>query len=107
MMRLWVESKLTKKVETYFIAVLQIREKNEGLFWLVFFFRAAPVAFGSSQARGGKLELQLQAFATATATRDPSKVFELHHGSQQCQTLNPLSKARDRTLILMDPSQIR
>ena len=52
MMRLWVESKLTKKVETYFIAVLQIREKNEGLFWLVFFFRAAPVAYGGSQTRG-------------------------------------------------------
>ena len=32
--------------------------------------------------------------------------IELHHSSHQCQILNPLSKARDQTLILMDTSQI-
>ena len=29
------------------------------------------------------------------------------HSSQQHQTHNPLSKARDRTYVLMDTSQIR
>ena len=30
----------------------------------------------------------------------------LYHSSQQCQIANPVSEARDRTLILMDTSQI-
>ena len=55
---------------------------------------------------GVKLELQLPAYATATATQDPSHICDLHHSSQQCRILNPLSKATDRTRVLMDPSQI-
>ena len=35
-------------------------------------------------------ELQLPAYATATATGDPSQVYSLHHSSRQCQILNPL-----------------
>ena len=35
-------------------------------------------------------ELQLPACATATATRDPSRVCDLHHSSCQRQILNPL-----------------
>ena len=42
-----------------------------------------------------KSELQLLAYAAATATRDPSPVCSLHHSSQQRQILNPLSEARD------------
>ena len=53
---------------------------------------------------GVELELQLPAYATAM--RDPSHICDLHHNSQQCQILNPLSEARDQTHILMDPSQI-
>ena len=45
-------------------------------------------------------ELQLPAYATATATPDPSCVFELHPSLQQRWILNPLSKARDPTHIL-------
>ena len=55
---------------------------------------------------GVQLELQLPAYATATATPYPSRVFDLHHSSQQRWILNPLSKARDRTLNLVVPSQI-
>ena len=55
---------------------------------------------------GVELELQLLAYATATATLDPSHVCDLHHSSQQPWILNPLSKARDQTHILMDPSQV-
>ena len=51
---------------------------------------------------GVKSELQLPAYTTATATWDPSHVFDLHHSSWQCQILSPLSKARDTTCILMD-----
>ena len=38
------------------------------------------------------------------ATWDPSRVCNLHHSSwQECQILNPLSKARDQTCNLMVP----
>ena len=46
---------------------------------------------------GVKLELQLPAYTTAMAMPDPSNVCDLHHSSQQCQILNPLSKAMDQT----------
>ena len=59
---------------------------------------------------GIKLELQFMATATATATATEmpglSLVFDLYHSSQQCQSLNPLSEARDRTRNLTVPSQI-
>ena len=37
---------------------------------------------------GAESELQLPAYATATATWDPSHVCDLHHSSCQCQILN-------------------
>ena len=49
---------------------------------------------------GVESELQLLAYTTATAMWDPSHIWDLHHSSQQCQILNPLSKTRDRTRIL-------
>ena len=55
---------------------------------------------------GVELELQLPAYATATATSEPSCIFDLHHSSGQYQILNPLSKVRDGTCNLMIPSQI-
>ena len=56
---------------------------------------------------GVELELQPPAYARATATRDPSRVCNLHHSSRQRRIVNPLSKGRDRTLNLMVPSRIR
>ena len=50
------------------------------------------------------MQLQLPAYATTTATPDPSHVFDLRHSSQQHQILNPLSRTRDRTHILTDTS---
>ena len=64
-----------------------------------------PMAYGGSQGRG-ESELQLLAYATATATTDPSRICDLHHSSRQCQILNSLSEARDQTCILMDTNQI-
>ena len=48
---------------------------------------------------GVELALQLLAYITTTATamEDPNRVCGLHHRSQQCWILNPLSEARDRT----------
>ena len=55
---------------------------------------------------GVKSELWLQAYATATATADASHICHLHHSSQQCWILNRLSKAREKTCILVDARQI-
>ena len=44
---------------------------------------------------GVQLELQLLAYTTDTAMRDPSCICNLHHSSRQCRILNPLSEARD------------
>ena len=50
--------------------------------------------------------LQMPAYTTAIAMPDPSLNCNLHHRARQCQILNPLSEARDRTRILMDASRI-
>ena len=55
---------------------------------------------------GVQSELQLPTYTTATATRDMKWLSQLHHSSQQCRILNPLSKARDRTLVHMDASWV-
>ena len=51
---------------------------------------------------GVEPELQLPAYATATAMQDLSHICNLCRSLQQCQIFYPLSKARDRTRILMD-----
>ena len=64
------------------------------LFFFFFFFlhfRALPMAYRGSQARGPI----------------GAVVAGLHHSSRQCQILNPLCEAGDRTCILMDPGQAR
>ena len=55
---------------------------------------------------GVESELQLPAYATATAMWDPSHICNLHHSSRQGQILNPMSKARDQTRILMHISRV-
>ena len=55
---------------------------------------------------GVESELKLLAYVTATATRDPSCVCDLHHSSWQNQIFNPLSEARDWIGILMDTTQV-
>ena len=66
-----------------------------------FFFRATSVACGNSRARG-RIRAVAEAYATATAPLDPSRICNLSHSLQQCQILNSLSEARDQTHILMD-----
>ena len=61
------------------------------LFFFCLFFRATPAAYGGgSQARD-----QIRAVAAS-----------LHHSSQPCRALNPLSEARDQTRNLMAPNRI-
>ena len=56
---------------------------------------------------GVESELQLPAYTTATVMQDLSHVYDLHHSLWQRWILNLLSKARDRTCVLMDATQIR
>ena len=72
------------------------------LLLLLFFhlFRAAPTAYEVPWLMV-LLELQLPAYATATARWGLNLVCNLHC-SQQCWILNPLSEARDWTWVLMD-----
>ena len=71
-----------------------------------FLFRATLVAYGNLEVPrlGVESELQLPAYATATARPDPSHICDLHHSSCQCWMADPLSEARDGTWILMDTS---
>ena len=55
---------------------------------------------------GAESELQLLANTTATETWDLSLICNLQHSSEQCQFLNPLSKARDQTCGLMATSWV-
>ena len=68
-----------------------------------FFFRVAPSAYGGSQARGQNLAVPM-AYITARATSEWSHICDLQHRSWQYWILNPLSRARDGTCVLMDAS---
>ena len=54
----------------------------------------------------GESELQLMAYTTATAMPDPSHIYKICCSLQQHWILNPLIKARDQILILIDTSQV-
>ena len=64
------------------------------------------MTYGSFQARG-RIGVTATAYTTATATQNPSRIFNLHHSSRQYQILNSLSKARVGTLVLVVTSQVR
>ena len=72
-------------------------------FILCSFFRATPVAYGGSQARG-PMGAAVQVYITATAVPDLSHILDLPHSLWQCRIFNPLSEARDQTCILRDTS---
>ena len=86
--------------------ILKSHDHFSFLFLLFFLLsRTVHVAHGSSQARGG-IRATAASYATATAMRDPSRVWDLHHSSKQLWILNPLGEAGDRACILMDTSQV-
>ena len=51
-------------------------------------------------------ELQLLAYATATATPGARHICNLCLNSRQCWILNPLNEAKDLIRILIDTSQV-
>ena len=51
---------------------------------------------------GTELEMQLPAYAIATAMLDLSHICDLHCSLRQPRILNPLSKARDCTHLLTE-----
>ena len=59
-----------------------------------FLFRATPLHMEVSRLEV-KSNLQLSAYAIATATPDVSNICNLCHSLWQFQILNPLSEARD------------
>ena len=73
------------------------------VFWgfFLFFGGRAHLQHMEVPRQGVELELQLLAYATATAMPDLSHVCNLHHSSQQRWILNPPSEARDQTHVLM------
>ena len=73
-----------------------------------FFFLILHLQHMEVPRLGVESELKLPAYATATATatQEPSHICDLHCPLWQHQILNPLSKARDQTHILMDTSLI-
>ena len=97
----WGRGETTEILFRYLFPQISSWSAGIGFFVCLFFvfvfclFRAAPVAYGGSQARG-----QMGAFAAS--------LYHSHSNdsSCQCQILNPLSEVRDRTFILMDASWV-
>ena len=75
-------------------------------FFILIFYLQLHLQHMEVPRLGLESELQLPVYTTTTATQDLSLVCDLHHSSGQCWMLNPLSKARDRTRILMDPGEV-
>ena len=72
-------------------------------FFFFFFFLGLHSQHIEVPRLGVESELQLPACATATAVQDLSSICDLLHSSWQHQILNPLSEARDRSCILVNP----
>ena len=89
---------------------VRLSEKHSNFFFFFFFFFclfwAHPWQMEVPRL-GVESELQMLVYTRATATPDLNLVCELNHSSWQRGTLNPLTEARDQTLIHMDTSQIR
>ena len=73
-------------------------------FFFVFFLRATPVAYRSSQARG---QIGVAADGLYHSHSNAGSKPRLHHSSQRCWILNPPREARGHTSVLTGASQIR
>ena len=97
--------------------MLNIHKWNEWIYFLTspcrydftffkfFCFLGCTLGIWKFPSQGLK-QLQLLVYTTVTATRDPSRIYDLHHSSQQCHIPNPLSEVRGWTRTLKDTSQI-
>ena len=85
--------------------LIELADKNITTI-ILYFFQGLHVQHMEVPRLGVELKLQLPAYTTATVIQYPSHVCDLHHSSWQC-LLNPLSKARDQSCILMVTSEVR
>ena len=76
------------------------------LFIYLLLFRPTPARHVDVPRLGVTSDLQLSAYATATAMLDSRCVCNPHHSSWQSWIPDPLSEARDWTHILMDSGWI-
>ena len=72
---------------------------------MLVFFRAAPLLCGSSQARGRITAVAASLYHSHRNARSKMWLWPIH-SSWQYWILNLLSKARDRTYVLMDTNQV-
>ena len=99
-----------KEKPPHFDCLLYREQLCYRVFWCVCvcvrtLFRAAPAAYGSSQARG-RIAAIAAGLCHSHSNVGLSLICNLHPSLQQGHILNTLSEARDRTHILMDASQI-
>ena len=74
--------------------------------FLFFFSRAAPTAYGGSQAMG-LIGTVADGLRQSHSNAGSEPCLQLTPQLRQRRIVNPLSKARDGTLNLMVPSRIR
>ena len=98
----WYGSVLSPEIENvhWICTLISILYTANMTATILFFFLGLHLGIWT-QARG-QCELQLPVYVTATAMPDPDCICDLHCSLWQGWILNPLSKARDGTCILVD-----
>ena len=76
------------------------RQVLKGQFSLILFFCFLGLHLQHMDVSrlGVESELQMLAYATASATQDLSSVCDLHQSSRQCQILNPTDRGQESNL---------
>ena len=82
------------------------RQEFVTLFYFIFVYLGPHPWHREVPRLGVKPELHLLAYTIATAMPDASHVCNLHHSSQRCWILKPMSEVRDQTCVLMVTGQI-
>ena len=83
------------------LLIRKYRQQNYYFFFFFFLFRATPMAYRNSQARGWV------GAAAASLCHSHSNMTYTTYSSWQCQIPDPLSKASNWTCTLMDTGWIR
>ena len=86
----------------YKVNSLNIFSNSNYILQVFFLFFLGPrLQYTEVPRLGVEWELQLPAYARATATQDLSRVSNLHHSSRQHRIVNPQSKGRDRPSLFL------
>ena len=95
MITTWVHSRKGTQTSIFIFWTMD----NFFFFGLFFFFRAEATAYGGSQAKG-PVRTVAAGLCTATATRAPSHICDLHHSSRQHRILHPLSEPTSSWMLV-------